>query len=231
MKDIRTRATGFALATALGLGGLTTGLVIAPAVASAATDETTTAGEAVGDRLTRIKEALRGLVSDGSITQEQADEVATTLDEALPKRGPGGHGGPGGPGGPGGHGGHGGPGGPGGRHLALDTAATTLGVTEDELRTALQGGQSLADVAETEGVSKDTLITALVGEAKAHLAEQVTEGDLTQAQADARGAQLTERVTAMVEREGLGRGGHGHRGAPPAAPEQESTTPTPSPTA
>ncbi len=49
--------------------------------------------------------------------------------------------------------------------------------------------------------------------------------------ADARGAQLTERVTSLVEREGLGRGGHGHRDAPPAAPEQESTTPTPSPTA
>jgi polyhydroxyalkanoate synthesis regulator phasin len=219
MKDIRTRATGFALATALGLGGVTTGLVIAPAVASAATDETTTTSEAVGDRLSRIKDALSGLVSDGSITQEQADEVATTLDEALPQRGPGGPGGMG----------HGGPGGHhGGRHLALDTAASTLGVTEDELRTALGSGQSLADVAESEGVSKDALITALVDEAKAHLAEEVTEGDLTQEQADARAAELTERVTAMVEREGLGRGGHG---APPAAPEAEDEAPAPSPTA
>ncbi len=48
---------------------------------------------------------------------------------------------------------------------------------------------------------------------RAHLADEVTEGDLTQAQADEEAARLDERPTAPVEREGLDR--HG-RGAPPA---------------
>jgi hypothetical protein len=72
-----------ALAAVLGLGGLATGLVVAPAMATAATTQTT-AGEAVGDRVSRITEALSGLVSDGTITQDQADRVATTLDGRCP---------------------------------------------------------------------------------------------------------------------------------------------------
>ena len=40
----------------------------------------------------RIKSALSGLVDDGSLTQEQADEVATTLSDAGLGRG-GHHGG------------------------------------------------------------------------------------------------------------------------------------------
>ena len=39
-------------------------------------------GDSSGSAVHRITEALSGLVSDGSITQEQADEVAGTLDEA-----------------------------------------------------------------------------------------------------------------------------------------------------
>ena len=210
---MRTKTANIALATALGLGGLTTGLVVAPAMASAATSQVT-ATQAVGDRLTKLKGALSGLVTDGTLTQAQADSVATTLDEALPKRG--GHGGPGGHhGGPGG--GHGGPGrhhgGPGRHHGArhgLEAAATTLGITPEELRTALRGGQSLADVAASKGVAKEKLIAALVEEAKEHLAEKVTAGRLTQAEADTRLAELTAKITERVEQKGLpGRPGRG----------------------
>lgn len=191
------------LAAVLGLGGLATGVVVAPAMATAATTQTTT-GEAVGDRVTRIKEALSGLVSDGTITQEQADQVATTLDEQLPHRGHG-------------HGGRGGPGG----GAKLETAAEALGVPVEDLRTALQSGQSLTDVAEDQGVSTDDLVNALVEEAKTRLAEKVTEGRLTQEQADERAADLPERIGELVEREGLGRGGRG--GPPPAAAPEESS--------
>ena len=203
---MRTKTANIALATALGLGGLTTGLVVAPAMASAATSQVT-ATEAVGDRLTKLKGALSGLVTDGTLTQAQADSVATTLDEALPKRG--GHGGPGGHhGGPGG--GHGGPGRHHGARHGLEAAATTLGITPEELRTALRGGQSLADVAASKGVAKEKLIAALVEEAKEHLAEKVTAGRLTQAEADTRLAELTAKITERVEQKGLpGRPGRG----------------------
>lgn len=206
---MKTKAGNLVLATALGLGGLTTGLVVAPAIASAATTQATTT-EAVGDRLTKIKSALSGLVTDGTISQEQADKVATTLDEALPQRGDG----------PGGHG-------PGGRHggrHGVEAATAALGVTPQELRTALREGKSLADVAESKGVAKDTLVAAMVEEAKAHLAEKVTAGRLTQAEADTRLAELTTKITEQVDRKGgPGRPGRGgERGDDPA--------PAPSPT-
>ncbi len=200
---MKHRATSIILATALGLGGVTASMVVAPALAAAATGES--AGAAVSERVTRVTDALAGLVSDGSISQAQADEVATTLAESLP-RGDG-------------HGGGRGPGGPGfGR--GLEAAAGVLDVTVEELRAALRDGRSLADVAEAEGISTDTLIAGLVEAAEVHLAEHVAAGRLTQAAADARTAELTERITASVEREGLpGRGG---RGGAPKAGESES---------
>jgi polyhydroxyalkanoate synthesis regulator phasin len=180
---VKNRITSIVLTGALGLGGVATGVVLAPAMASAATGDST-ATTAVSDRLTKIKEVLSGLVSDGTINQAQADKVATTLDAALPRGG-----------------GHHGGGRGGGRNL--ETAASALGTTVAELRTALEGGKSLADVASSKGVSKATLTAKLVEAAKARLAEKVTAGDLTQAQADARVADLTTRVTAEVERKGL----------------------------
>lgn len=192
-----TRTASIALATALGLGGVTTVLVLAPALASAATSQATTP-EAVGDRMTRIKGALSGLVTDGTITQAQSDKVATTLDKSLPKAG--------------------GPGGPRGRRHGLETAATTLGVTREQLRTALQAGQSLADVAQSRGVAKQTLVAALVAEAKARLAERVTAGQLTQAQADTRLTEVTTKITEQVDRKGSpARPGRGDTPPPPAA--------------
>lgn len=199
---MRSRIGTLALAGTLGLGGLGLGLIAAPALATAATTDTTTT-EALGDRLGRISDALSGLVTDGTITQEQADAVASTLDEALPQRG---WGGPGGPAGPGGWG---------GRGVAFDVAAEALGVTEDELRSQLRAGESVADVAAAEGVPVEDVVSALVAEARERLAAAVTDGRLTQAEADERAADLEARVTELVQRDDLGRfspGGHGPRG-------------------
>ncbi|RBY85847.1 hypothetical protein [Blastococcus sp. TF02A-26] len=174
---------------ALTLAGLGVAL---PALAD---DDTPAAGATSPED--RIRDALSGLVDDGSITAEQADEVATTLSDA-------------------GLGGHGGPGGFGGR-LALDTAAEALGMTEDELRTALEADDtSLADVAEAQGVPVDDLVAALVQAARDHVAEEVAEGDLTQEEADQRLADLEQRVTERVNSTDLPgpRGGHGGHGGP-----------------
>ena len=170
--------TKLALATTAGALALT-GLAFAvPAMADEDTTSTSTE-TTVGDR---IRDALSGLVDDGSISQEQADEVATTLGDA----GFGGHGW---------HGWHGGGG------FDLSVAAETLGLGEDDLRTALEAdGASLASVAEDQGVAVEDVVAALTAEVKEHIADAVADGDLTQEQADERTADLetcsTERVNA-----------------------------------
>lgn len=155
-----------------------------------------TSADRTADIQARIAEDLAGLVSDGTLTQEQADKVAETLASKMPAGG-----------------GHGGRGGHGGGFGGLTAAATAIGVTEDELRTELEAGKSIAAVAEANGVSEQTVIDAIVAEAKAHFAEEVASGEHTQAEVDAKLADLETRVKAMVETEGLPqRGGHGPDG-------------------
>jgi uncharacterized protein YidB (DUF937 family) len=43
----------------------------------------------------------------------------------------------------------------------MDAAATTLGMSASDLRTALQSGQSLASIASSKGISEDTLTAAM----------------------------------------------------------------------
>jgi polyhydroxyalkanoate synthesis regulator phasin len=172
-------------------GALTlTGLAVAvPALASPGAG-----GTAAVERLT---EALSGLVDDGSLTQEQADEVATTLSEA----------------GIAGRGGHHGGG------LGLAAAADALGMTEEELRTALEpDGTTLADVAEDQGVAVGTLVDALVQAQQERIARAVEDGRITQEEADERLADLEERITERVSSDtlptGRGPGDRGDRDAP-----------------
>jgi hypothetical protein len=196
---MRSKLATVALAGALGITGVVGAALAAPALSYAATGDSA----ALEDRVASLKSALQGLVSDGTLTQSQADEVATTLAERGPL-GHGGHRGPDGLGGPGG------PGGPGGGREVAAAAAEALGLTEAELRTAAQDGLTLAQLAEREGVATSKVVDAMVAAAKAHLAEEVTEGDLTQAEADARATELQTRITDSVD-EPL-RAGHGHHG-------------------
>lgn len=208
-----------AVAGAVSLAGLGVVAATSPLGAVAATTAPDASGAAqdapgLGDRLTAIKDALAGLVGDGSITQEQADEVATTLSESDALR----------------DGRHGG-----GHFTAgrgLESAAEALGLTGQELRTALAEGRTLAQVAEAEGVATQTVIDALVTAATERIEEAVTDGRLTREQADERIADLPERMAAAVQ-DGFGRGGHGGRGGrggpdgrSPAATD-DAPTPTP----
>ena len=182
---MRTTLITTAAAGALAVGALA---LAAPALAA----EEGEAPSSSTSRLDRIKDALTGLVTDGSLTQEQADEVAGTLADAdLGGR----EGGPGGWG----PGGHGAPGGPGLLGAGLSAAADALGLDEEELRTTLsQEGTTLADVAQAQGVGVSELVDALVATAQEHLAAAVEEGHLTQAQADERVTELRERITERV---------------------------------
>lgn len=192
---MRTTLATFALAGTLGLSGVAGVALLAPAVSYAATGDSAAIGSA-------LKDALAGLVSDGTITQAQADKVATVLEQNRPMGGPG-------------RGGHGhGPG-----RVDLAAAAEALGITEAELRTAAQAGRTLADLAEAEGVSEDALVDALVTAAKERLAQAVTDGRITQEQADARAADLETRITASLDDPICRPGGHGPRGGGPAPEE------------
>jgi hypothetical protein len=103
--------------------------------------------------------------------------------------------------------------GPGGRHDDLSAAATYLGLTESELRAKLQGGKTLAEVANaTDGRSADGLIDALVDAAKRNIAAEVSSGRLTQSRADAILSSLKEHVTARVNSAGPPDGPRGHGG-------------------
>ncbi|HEY3184686.1 MAG TPA: hypothetical protein VGJ77_17730, partial [Gaiellaceae bacterium] len=80
----------------------------------------------------------------------------------------------------------------------LDTAAAYLGLTEAELRTQLDAGKSLADVAKAQGKSVTGLVDALLADAKAKLTAAVKDGHLTQADADDLLSGLKERITDVV---------------------------------
>ncbi len=82
----------------------------------------------------------------------------------------------------------------------LHVAAKYLGMTPKEIRTARQGGQSLAQIATSKGKSVDGLVAAIVAPAKARAAKAVSNGRLTQQHADELIARLTERAQALVQR-------------------------------
>lgn len=107
---------------------------------------------------------LSALVTAGTITQAQADAVASALQAARPTDGEGGRGdhdhsthqrGP--------------------RAEGLAKAAEVIGVSVDELKTALQSGQTIAQVAEANGVSVNSVIDAMVADATANLRQRITD--------------------------------------------------------
>jgi hypothetical protein len=139
---------------------------------------------------------------------EMTSRIDTMLTTAgLPARGPQGMGG---------HKGKGGPG-----KFMSATLATTLKLTQEELKTQLHSGKSLADVAKAQNVDIADVKTVLISDFSAHLAEEVTSGEHTQAEADAKLAEFKTNLDTMVNRvgpaggmkgEGRGPGGHGPRG-------------------
>jgi hypothetical protein len=88
----------------------------------------------------------------------------------------------------------------------LDAAASYLGLTEAELRSQLESGKTLAQVAKDRGKSVDGLVQALYDAAKKRLDADVAAGRLTQAQEQSMLADLKQRITDLV---------NGKVGAPP----------------
>ena len=76
--------------------------------------------------------------------------------------------------------------------------AKVIGITEADLNTALSSGQTIAAVAKAHNVDPQKVIDALVTDGLDELAAQVKAGTLTQAQADAEKAEVTQRATDQV---------------------------------
>ena len=119
------------------------------------------------DKATMLKARLQTLVDDGTLTSSQLDAVVAALEAARPMGG--GHEGRG-------HGGqnHGGARGE-KRQERLTTAAEAIGITAEELKTAIEGGQTIAQVAEANGKSVQSVIDALVAQATTDLTQRITD--------------------------------------------------------
>lgn len=208
---------------------LRTAIQAGQTVADLATEKGIALQTIVDALLAEHKSLLAQAVTDGRLTQEQADarlaELATQLPTQLSTTFT-----------PGGRGGE--------RGMAaasITTIATALGITESDLRSAFEAGKSVADVATEQNVDLDTVIAAIVAEQTTALQQAVTDGSLTQAQADQRLAMLKANLPHLLSlKGGMGHGfdGSGGRGrfgdergqqrapSPLATPsQQENSTP------
>ena len=120
----------------------------------------------------------------------------------------------------GGVGGHG-PGGP-----ASTAIASYLGLTADELRTQLQSGKTLADVAKAQGKTVSGLEDAIVAAATKKLDAAVTAGKITAAQEQTMLADVKSHVDDMVNRVGPPPGGPHGPGGPDSAGSSSSGSAT-----
>jgi uncharacterized protein YidB (DUF937 family) len=66
----------------------------------------------------------------------------------------------------------------------VETVAEVLGLTPEDLSAELQGGKSVAEVAEAQGVDTQTIVDAVNAEIEQWVQEALDEGRLTQEQAD-----------------------------------------------
>lgn len=119
----------------------------------------------------------------------------------------------------------------------VEEAAKVLGVDESVITDGLQNGDTLAEIANDHGMSTDDFKTALLAQIKTDLDTKVSDGDITQTQADRLYDGISNNIDNIVNHE-PGEYGPGpfpfrgpHRGpgfwfgGPGAAPDDGSSTP------
>ena len=108
---------------------------------------------------------------------------------------------------------------------SVSAIASVLNLTEAQLKTEVQSGKTLADIATAQNVSVQSVIDAVANDMKTHVASDVASGAITQTEADTKLADVVARATDMVNGVrptgmpgdkvggmGGGKGGPGHRG-------------------
>jgi hypothetical protein len=159
-----------------------------------------------------LKNRVDAAVADGRMTKEEGDALKSAIDSGeLPLF-------------------FGGPALGHFRHFAhfadLGVAADYLGLSRTELRTELENGKSLAQIARDRDKSVDGLVDALVDAAEKKLDAAVDAGRMSDAQRDRIAADLPGRIRELVNRSPRDRdgfrfrfrgpsGGFGYRFDPP----------------
>lgn len=131
-----------------------------PFSAGAAVDSEIVAEQAPNDQVegpkVPMKRALQTLVEDGILTTSQLEAVIATLADAR-------------------HGGRDTFRGAGLRAELLETAASFLEISPEELRADLSAGSTLAEIADRQGKSRDDVIAALLAGAIDSVTEKMEE--------------------------------------------------------
>ena len=207
MKALKLKLAGgtAALAAILGGGAAVAATQLSPTEESDAVvaDAAKQLGVSADELDAALKQALvnrvDAAVEAGRLTEAQAAELKERIEAGdVPLVGPG----------PGpGHRAHHG-------FVDFEAAAAYLGVTEAELRTSLEAGDTLAEIATANGKTAAGLVDALVAAAKADLDEKVEAGRLTAAQRTSILADLESRMQDVVAGE-FSFGFRGHHGGPP----------------
>lgn len=197
MKTTKLTASLIAAST---LGGAAAGAtLLAPGMAGALDDtppaeESETVRPEFGER---IADALQPLVDDGTLTDAEVDAVVDALKEARPEdggRGPGQHG----------------PGQRGPRGAGV--IADILGLDGSEIRDALQGGSTIADLAAEQGVAIVDVVVVLVAQTEERVAAGLESGRIDQEKADEILANAEQHAEDLVN--GDFEPGRGHGGSP-----------------
>ena len=180
--SLRTIAAGIAIAATIGVGAFALSTVL-PAGAqtgtSSSSDSSSTAPGGHGPRA-RAKAALDGLVTNGTIDQDQENAVIQALQGALGN-------------------------GKGKAPLArlrgflgqgVKVAADKIGISVGDLRTELKDGKSIADVATEHNVSVDSVEQALIDAATARINQAVSNNRITQDQAN----KIEQRLPTVIDK-------------------------------
>ncbi|OME88736.1 MULTISPECIES: hypothetical protein [Paenibacillus] len=103
-------------------------------------------------------------------------------------------------------------GGPRGGNIVKETAEV-LGLTEAEIRTALEAGSTFAEIAEGKGMTQSVFVQKLTELETSKIDERLSEGSITETEAAEWKEGLSARLTQMVESSEVGFGkGHGKGG-------------------
>jgi hypothetical protein len=110
-----------------------------------------------------------------------------------------------------------------GGNAEMDAAAAKLGMTTQELMTELRAGKSLADVATEKGVGADELKAAIITAVTAQIDQAVSDGKLTQTQAE----QLKSKLDSQIDLNKSWPNGGGFKGPGHGFGRQWRATPQP----
>lgn len=175
------------MAAAIGIGGLTVAAIDPLGVAGAQDAPPTT--EAPAAKEGPLVRALDALVADGTLTQAQADAVASETKaeaeavQAERKENRKAR-----------------------RAATLDVVAKALGTTPEEVKVGLKDGTSIAAQAGAKGVDRQVVDDALTGHLNAAIDAAVQDGKLTEERAAAARDRVDQAVDRILDADGSGAG-------------------------